>query len=256
MRLQSKTAVVTGGGSGIGEACCMRFAEEGASVIVSDINMNDAERVAQAIRKNGGDAKALQLDVTQPEAWTNLADKIQADYPSLDILVNNAGIGIPGDVEECTLEDWRTTHAVNTEGVFLGTQMAIKLMKETGGSIINISSMEGMVGNPQLAAYNSSKGAVRLFTKSAALDCCNKGYPVRINSVHPGVVRTAILEKGLAMLPEAEGQALLSSLADKTPMGRLGQPIEIANACLFLASEESSYMTGSELVVDGGYTAQ
>jgi 3(or 17)beta-hydroxysteroid dehydrogenase len=255
-RLQEKTALITGGGSGIGAACAKRFAEESATVIVADIDLAAASAIADEITSVGGNARAVQLDVCQPEAWVALFDQFRASQTQLDILINNAGIALPGTTEECRFEDWQATQRVNLDGVFLGTQAAIHAMKLCGGSIINISSIEGIVGNPGLAAYNASKGGVRIFSKAAALECCQKGYAIRINSVHPGLVRTAIIDKALAQVSEEEGRALLASLTDKTPMGRIGEPREIANACLFLASDESSYMTGSELVIDGGYTAQ
>jgi NAD(P)-dependent dehydrogenase (short-subunit alcohol dehydrogenase family) len=255
-QLKGKVALVTGGGSGIGEACCRRFAEEAAAVYVTDLVIEDAERVANDISSAGGIAIARQLDVTNPQQWDDLACYFNKNGISLDILVNNAGIVIPSDAENCSYEDWKTTIRVNQDGVFLGTRMAIKEMSIDGGSIVNISSIEGIVGSPGLAAYNASKGGVRIFSKAVALECCQKGYPIRVNSVHPGLIKTALIEKALAQMSTKDGEALLSSLSDKTPMGRIGEPREIANACLFLASDESSFMTGSELVIDGGYTAQ
>jgi len=139
------------------------------------------------------------------------------------------------------------------EGVFLGCQAAIRVMKEKGGSIINISSIEGIIGEPNTAAYNASKGGVRIFTKSAALHCTTQGYPIRVNSMHPGYVMTPLVEKGLEMMPEEEADAMLERVLGQIPMGEMGEPVDIANGCLFLASEESKYMTGSELVIDGGY---
>lgn len=185
-RLDGRVALVTGGGNGLGAATARRFAEEGASVFVSDINIEAATGVAEDIVTRGGSAHAVKQDVTDEALWDTVISDITARYGGLHILVNNAGIVINGNVEEASLKDWRTTQAVNGEGVFLGTRAAIKVMKDCGGSIINISSIEGMVGEPNVPAYNFSKGGVRIFTKSAALHCAAQGYPVRVNST-PGV---------------------------------------------------------------------
>ena len=170
------------------------------------------------------------------------------------MLVNNAGIAIPANVEEETLEGWRRTQAVNMEGVFLGCQAAVRVMKEKGGSIINISSIEGIVGEPNTPAYNASKGGVRIFTKSVALHCAAQGYAIRVNSVHPGYILTPLVENGLKMMPEELAQTMLTRALGQIPMGGMGEPVDIANGCLFLASDESKYLTGSELIIDSGYT--
>jgi 3(or 17)beta-hydroxysteroid dehydrogenase len=253
-RLEGRIALVTGGGKGIGKAICLRFAEEGALVLVSDIDSDTAQTVVSAIQSNGGRAEAVALDVTDESAWGSLVSDIARRHGRLDVLVNNAGIALPASVEEATLADWRATQAVNGEGVFLGTRAAIELMKARGGSIINISSIEGIVGEPNAPAYNFSKGGVRIFTKSAALHCAAEGYGIRVNSVHPGFVLTEMVENALAAMPAEQSQAVFERVLRETPLGRLGDPMDIANGCLFLASDESRYMTGAELVIDGGYT--
>ena len=254
MRLKNKVALVTGGGSGIGEAICKRFAEEGAHVWVTDINSDSGQRVAAEITDAGGQAEFRVQDVTDEALWNSLVADIVSGHGRLDVLVNNAGIAIPATVEDATLADWRTTQAVNGESVFMGTRAAIAVMQEQGGSIINISSIEGIVGEPNTAAYNYSKGGVRIFTKSAALHCATAGYPIRVNSVHPGFILTALVEGALASMTEEQSQGMMERLMREIPMGAMGEPRDIANGCLFLASEESRYMTGSELVIDGGYT--
>ena len=254
-RLQDKVALVTGAGSGIGEATARRFAEEGAVVVVSDINGEAATRVAAAIGTAGGRSEARTQDVTDEALWESLVQGIVATHGGLDVLVNNAGIALPGNVEDTTMDTWRTTQAVNGEGVFMGTRAAVAVMKVRGGSIINISSIEGIVGEPNVAAYNYSKGGVRIFTKSAALHCAKEGYTIRVNSVHPGFIRTAMVEEGIGAMPEEVQQEMRERLAREIPLGgAMGEPVDIANGCLFLASDESRYMTGAELVIDGGYT--
>jgi NAD(P)-dependent dehydrogenase (short-subunit alcohol dehydrogenase family) len=183
-------------------------------------------------------------------------DDILRRHGRLDVLVNNAGIAVVAPLEQETLEGWRRTQAVNMEGVFLGTREAVRAMKGRGGSIVNISSIEGIVGEPLVPAYNASKGGVRIFTKSVALHCAQNGYGIRVNSVHPGYVGTPLVANALGALPPEQAAALHRDLIGRIPLGRLAEPREIANVVLFLASDESSYMTGSELVVDGGYTAK
>lgn len=255
-RLQHKVALVSGGGSGIGEAVCRRFAEEGATVVVTDIAGEKAVSVADAITANGGKALALVQDVTDETMWQTVVADIIEQCGRLDVLVNNAGIAIPGTVEDTSLEDWRKTQSVNMESVFLGTRAAIPAMRQDGGSIINISSIEGIVGEPKMAAYNASKGGVRIFTKSAALHCAEQDYPIRVNSVHPGFIQTPLIEGALASMPAEEAQAMFARVVGNIPLKKLGSPVDIAHACLYLASDESAYMTGSELVIDGGYTAK
>jgi NAD(P)-dependent dehydrogenase (short-subunit alcohol dehydrogenase family) len=243
---------VTGGGSGIGKATSQRFAEEGAMVIVTDIDLGSAQRVSSSIVEKGGASEAYLQDVTDEARWEELLGQIVDQQGHLDVLANNAGIVLPGNAEEATLADWQRTQSVNLDSVFLGTRAAIRAMKGRGGSIINISSIEGIVGEPTAAAYNASKGGVRIFTKSAALHCAISGYGVRVNSIHPGFIQTPMVENAAAQLDDS----FLDQVIAAIPLGELGAPMDIANGALFLASDESSYMTGSELVIDGGFTAR
>ncbi len=252
LRLENKVALVTGSAAGIGEATAKRFAQEGARVVVTDINTEGAERVAAEINEAGGRAIARHQDTSDEAGWDTLVADIIETWGQLDVLVNNAGIVIAGTVEDTTLDDWRKTQAVNMEGVFMGCRAAIKVMKEQGGSIINLSSIEGLIGEPGTAAYNASKGGVRIFTKSAALHCAGQGYGIRINSLHPGYIMTKLVTDVIESMPD--GQQTLERVLREIPLGGPGEPLDIANGCLFLASDESRYMTGSELVIDGGYT--
>ena len=254
MRLQDKIALITGAGSGLGEATAKRFAQEGALVVVTDINAGSVERVATEIVAAGGRAESRVQDVTDEALWNPLLADIVSSHGQLDVLVNNAGIALTTNVEDTTLADWRTTQEVNGESVFMGTRAAIAVMREHGGSIINISSIEGLVGEPNAAAYNYSKGGVRIFTKSAALHCAAAGYSIRINAVHPGFIATPMLEGIQSSLSKEQLKNMMERVIGEIPMGTMGEALDIANGCLFLASDESKYMTGSELVIDGGYT--
>ncbi len=258
MRLAGKVAFISGGGTGIGRATAETFAKQGAKVVISGLRYEDMNDCVAAIETNGGDVIALEQDVTQEDSWPLVMAETLKKFGRLDIMVNNAGVALIGNVEDETLEGWRKTQSVNIEGVFLGTKAAIKAMKDSGGgSIINISSIEGLIGEPSVAAYNASKGAVRIFSKSAALHCAQSGYNIRINTLHPGFIETAMTTTNVV---EQFGEEMAAQFMDgvmaKIPLGRAGQPKEMANAILFLASDDSSYMTGAELVIDGGYTAQ
>jgi NAD(P)-dependent dehydrogenase (short-subunit alcohol dehydrogenase family) len=255
-RVAGKIVLVTGAASGIGLASAEACAREGAVVVISDVNAKEGEVQARRLVTDGLAAEFVRLDVSSESDWRRVVDVILSRHGRLDVLVNNAGIAVIAPIEQETLEGWRRTQAVNMEGVFLGTREAIRAMKDGGGSIVNISSIEGLIGEPMVPAYNASKGGVRLLTKSVALYCAQQGYRIRVNSVHPGYVATPLVAIAIGALPPDQAAALHQDLLGRIPMGRLGEPREIANVVLFLATDESSYMTGSELVVDGGYTAR
>jgi len=250
-------AYVTGAASGNGAAIAHAMAREGAAVAVADVQIEAAEAVAESIRASGGLALAIAHDVADEQAWPRGLDAAQAQLGPLRVLVNNAGVGGSGlDFENETLEAWRRVQAVNLDGVFLGCREAVRRMKGgEPGSIINISSIFGIVGYAGTHAYCASKGGVRLLSKSLALYCERNRYPIRVNSVHPGLIKTAMTD-GPADGSRAEAfEAFRQQMTADTPMARIGAPDEIASAVVFLASDDASFMTGSELVVDGGYLA-
>jgi 3(or 17)beta-hydroxysteroid dehydrogenase len=253
-RVKDKVAIITGAASGIGRATASLLASEGARVVVADINEADGKKAADDIKQAGGRALFVKLDVTSENSWNKLINKTLADFGKLDVLVNCAGTLFAKPIEETSLEDWRGLMSVNVDGVFLGTKYAAGAMKKSGGgSIINISSFAGIVGTvDDTAAYCASKGAVTLFTKAVALEFskAGHGYNIRVNSIHPGVTETPLNET----LREIE--ELKQSILSRHPIGFFGKPIDIAYGILYLASDESRFATGSELVVDGGWTAQ
>jgi 3(or 17)beta-hydroxysteroid dehydrogenase len=248
-RVAGKVALVTGGASGIGKACAATLAREGAKVVVVD-RSGRGEEVAAAV---GG--RFVALDVTDEAGWQSLMEGVRETEGRLDVLVNAAGIGLLGDIERATLADFRLQYAVNVEGVFLACRAAIPLMKENGsGSIVNISSVAGLVGDGNLPGYCASKGAVRLLTKSIALHCAQAGYGIRCNSVHPSFIDTPMVE-GLARGLGGDAQAR-NKLGRAAPLGRLGEADEVASLVLYLSSDESRFTTGAEHVIDGGLTAR
>lgn len=264
MRLAGRIAWVTGGGSGIGAAVARALAAERARVLVTDIDGAAATAVAEAIRASGGTAWGAAQDVTAEADWDRALADLRRLAGGLHILVNNAGVAPTADtVETLSLADWRRSMAVNLDGVFLGTRLGIRAMKHNappGGVIVNVSSIYGLVGITRAPDYAAAKGGVRLLSKAAALECCEAGYPIRINSLHPGYVHTPMLERGIARMTSAgvvaDADTALGAIAALHPMGRLATAEEIARAVVFLASDDASFMTGAELVVDGGYTAR
>lgn len=247
-RLTGKVALISGASQGQGAAEARLFAREGASVVASDILVEEGQKLVQEIRKSGGQATFVKLDVTSESDWKTAVDTAVNTYGKLNIVVNNAGILSLTGVEETTLEAWNKVLAVNATGVFLGMKSSIAaLRKSGGGSIINISSIWGIGGVGASIAYQASKGAVRTMTKSAAMQYVKEG--IRVNSVHPGIIATPMVTEGVP----AEMRTMI---VGATPMGREGQPEEVANVVLFLASDDASFVTGGEYLVDGGYLAQ
>ena len=252
--LSGQVAIVTGGASGIGEAAAALLAEAGAQVIVADVQKG---KDGAAYLQKGG--RFVQHDVASEEAWQSLLKDVLGREGRLDIMINNAGIsGGRGNVENTTVENWQKVQAINSEGVFLGCKYAIQGMKQTGkakpkskGSIVNVSSIAGLVGNAGPTAYTAAKGAVRLLTKSVALYCAEKKYDIRCNSVHPGGVDTAIFNPLWQMVGHEVGKAFIGS---RHPIGRMAEPPELGHVLLWLASDRSSFVTGTEIVADGGIT--
>ena len=249
-RLEDKVAIITGAATGIGRATAQLFASEGAKVAAVDRNVSDGEKTVSAIKEAGGEAIFIDTDVSKAKEVKSMVEQAISAYGKLDVLVNNAAIWVPSGVEDTTEEEWDRIMAINAKGVFLGTKHSIPAMRRAGaGSIINISSIAGIVGNPRSGvAYAASKGAVRLFTKATAIQHAKDN--IRCNSVHPGPIDTPMTESSRRD-PAQHAQRLA-----RVPMGRSAGPEEVAYGVLFLASDESSYMTGSEMVIDGGVTAQ
>ena len=250
MRLENKVAFVSGGARGMGAAEAKLFAREGAKVVIGDVLDEDGKQTEAEINELGGECLYIHLDVTNEESWTSAVAEAVNKFGKLDILVNNAGVVSRHGLEDITVAEWDRVMDVNAKGVFLGTKVAIPEMRKAGGgSIVNISSISGITGQAYVAAvYNASKGAVRIFTKSTAIQYAKEG--IRANSVHPGVIETDMTRE--AINDEDFHKFRLAT----NPIRRLGQPQDVAFGVLYLASDESSFVTGSELVIDGGWTAQ
>lgn len=254
-RVEGKVALITGASLGLGRASARLLAREGASIVATDRRVEEGKALVREIESTGAKAIFLEHDVSDEINWARVIAGAIERFSGLDILVNNAGVGHAGNVEMTTLEDWRWLMSINLDGVFLGAKHAIAAMKTRGGgSIINLSSIEGLIGDPNLAAYNASKGGVRIFTKSAALHCAKAGYKIRVNSIHPGYIWTPMVEAYVGA--QAEPAAAKAAIASLHPIGHIGEPDDIAYGVLYLASDESKFVTGAELVIDGGYTAQ
>jgi len=255
-RVKGKVALITGGASGLGRQAARRLAEEGARVVVTDLNEVGGAAVAEELGDSG---LFIAHDVTKETDWVRVVQASLDKFGRLDVLVNSAGVGNMNSVEDCSLEEWQHVMSVNGDGVFLGCKHGIGAIKRTstepgaGGSIVNISSVSGLIGGHNLAAYNASKGAVRLLTKSVALHCSRQGYNIRCNSVHPTFIDTPMVR---SMIDSADDPARVEQkLARQVPLGHIGEPDDIAWGIVYLASNESKFMTGAEFVVDGGITA-
>lgn len=250
-RVEGKIALITGAGMGLGLATATLLAREGARLVLTDIHPGHLEKAVENLRAAGAEVRGIVHDTSSPEDWARVEADVRATEGRLDILVNNAGIAPIGTIESCDMDQWRRCMAVNADGVFLGCKTAVALMKAHGGSIINLSSIDGIIGEADLAAYCASKGAVRTLTKAVAVHCAEQSYGIRCNSIHPGYIWTPQTENYLAGLGTLEAEKA-KALA-RHPIGRLGKPEDIAYMVLYLASDESSFVTGAEMVVDGGY---
>lgn len=268
-QVQGKVAIVTGAASGIGRATALALARDGASVMATDIDETGVKDTVALIQKAGGTAKAAKQDVTDEKAWDAIVAQTATAFGTPSILVNNAGVALGGAIMDYALADWQKQMAINCDSVFLGTRAAMRAMSN-GGSIVNISSVAGLRGSAGVSAYCASKGAVRLFTKAAAVECAQLGLNIRVNSVHPGIIDTPIWQKGITRMAEtmtAEQAGIMAGGAGAnmldpnviamgaSPMGRAGTPDEVAELIVFLASDAASYISGQEHVVDGAMTA-
>ena len=256
-RCEGKLALVTGAAQGLGRAHARRLAEEGARVLCTDMKGDGAAETADLINSAQGDGTAFALthDVTDPQAWEAAVDAAREQLGGLNVLVNNAGIGVGGNIETCAFEDWQRCFAVNVDSIFHGCQKALPLMRDHApGSIINISSIAGLIASDTMPAYNASKAAVWMLTKSIALHCAKNRMDIRCNSVHPTFVDTPILD-GTALKHSLDKDVLMEKLARQIPLKKVGEPDDIANAVVYLASDESKFMIGAELKIDGGISA-
>lgn len=247
-RLKDKVGLITGAAQGLGKEMAKVMIAQGANIVITDINESILKETAKELS-----CEKILLDVTKENEWKNVISCVEKQFGSLNILVNNAGIGGGGDVEQTDIDFWHQVHSVNLDSVFLGCKYALPLMRDSGnGSIINISSMSGIVASHNMSAYNSSKAAVRHLSKSVALHCAKSTNTVRCNSIHPVFTRTAMVQ---SMIDSAPDRNIEEKLVKQIPLRKLAEPIDIANAALFLASDESSFITGTELIVDGGLSA-
>lgn len=250
-RLARKVALITGAASGIGLATARRFAAEGAEVALADRNADGLAAIEAELRSGGSNPLAITMDVTQEADWSRAIEAVTAHFGCLDILVNNAGFGRFRSIADTTLHEWRATLAVNLDSVFLGTRHALPLLARSGrGAIVNMSSIRGLVAGTNAGAYSAAKAGVRLFTKVTALECAAAGNGVRANSVHPGHVETPLTATAYA------NPAVAREFLAETPLARFARPEEVADLVVYLASDESSYVTGSEFTIDGGLTAR
>ena len=250
-RLEGKTALITGGASGIGAETARLMVQEGARVIACDLQVDRGQALCDEL---GANALFSECDVTRESDWARSVAAGESEFGPLDVLMNCAGVSIPGPIDQISLQDWQHTMSINSDAVFLGCKFGVEAMRRgNGGSIINISSTLGIRGGSKFPAYCASKGAVRLLTKSVALRCAEEGWSIRCNSIHPGATETPIMDPYINAGPGRE--EVIAAFASKHPMGRVGQPEDIAHLAVFLASDESTFITGTEIPVDGGYCA-
>jgi NAD(P)-dependent dehydrogenase (short-subunit alcohol dehydrogenase family) len=254
-RVAGKKAFITGAAQGLGAAMARKLAAEGAKVSLADLNLEGAKAVAAGINAahGAGTAFAFPLDVTKEEQWVFALEEADEAMGGISVLVNNAGISLGGDIESLSLEDWKKVMSVNVDSVFLGTKHALKYMRaHQPGSIVNISSIAGLIAAHNSPSYNASKAAVWLLSKGIALHCAKQGLDIRSNSIHPTFIDTPILDPLRQRFGKEEAE---KKLGRQVPLGHIGEPDDIANACLYLASDESKFMTGAELKLDGGISA-
>lgn len=256
-RVEGRIALVTGAANGLGRAIAEALAREGAGVLLTDIDDHHGEEAARQIRAAGGQAEYCHHDASSAADWAEVMRRLRDTHGRLDILVNNAGGGTYNDIETLELEHWRRIIAINLDSTFIGTQSAIRWMKETGGgNIINVSSVAAFSAAPNLAAYCAAKAGISMMSKSAAVYCGQKGYNIRINVVHPGLIET---RSGIEMARLATGaerdEDAIAAFTALHPIGRIGRPEDIANGIIYLASDESSFVTAASLIIDGGFTA-
>lgn len=255
--MNQKVALITGGASGIGLAAAEALAKAGHHVVIADIQTEAANAAVDRLCSQQLSASAVQLDVSSEEAWRAAIERVKQEQGRLDVLVNNAGIGEGGTLEATSLDTFNRVMAINVNGVFLGCKYAIPLMERSGGgSVINVSSIFGIVADQLTVAYSASKGAVRTLTKAVALDCASRDSGVRVNSIHPGFIETPMVTGAAAVTPAEIIESYATRTVGQTPMGRFGQPDELGDVIAFLASDASRFMTGSEVTVDGGFTAR
>jgi NAD(P)-dependent dehydrogenase (short-subunit alcohol dehydrogenase family) len=263
--LEGRVALVTGAGRGIGAAIAQKLAGAGAMVHLADKDLAQAEARATEIRASGKTAKALALDVRDPENWLTVISEIERSAGNLDVFVNNVGMTMSKSIENTSLEDWRLLMSINLEGPFIGTKAALPLMKKSaartpyGGSIVNVSSISGIIGTANLACYTATKGGLRYFSKSAALEFAKAGFRIRVNTIHPGLTEGASAN---VLFKASVDSGQCSSMEDaanfwtsRYPVNRMAHPADIGSGVLFLASDASNFMTGTELIMDGGLTA-
>jgi len=253
-RLDGKVALITGGASGLGKATGQLMAKEGATVVLSDLQEVEGTAVSKQINENGGHCFFIKQDTTSEEGWQDICDSILENHGHLDILLNGAGVGSSAvEIEDMDFSTWRSCLSVNLDGVFLGCKYGIRAMRKgNGGSIINISSILGFAGLATATNYCASKGGVRLLTKAAALECARKTPLVRVNSIHPGFIDTPMVAGAI----QRRGPEFRNYIEDNVPLGELGEPIDIAEGVVYLASDGAKFVTGTELTIDGGFLAR